>query len=511
MPTDYSIQTQQSNQPHRSAKDLDGPTRQQIGVSALARSESITTLAQTHNTSRKFIYQQKSKVSDALDDAFAPIHDDDDVLFHLPVTKDWLQQVVLSLTLTCHSSYGGVTEFFRDILDRRISKGGVFNIVQGALGKAQNINKVEDLSPIAVGAHDEIFQGDTPVLVGCDVESTYVYLLSQEEHRDSDTWAIRLLELSDQGIQLDHVIADGGKGLRSGQSEAWPETPCWGDVFHPLYDMGKLVTYLENRASSAEQELNILERKMLRAKKKAQGAQYSRALGRAREKHLIATQLLDDIKTLSHWLRDDILSLNGPDYQSRLDLLSFVVEELTTREAYASHRIRPVRRLLEKQGEDLMRFAEELDLSLVQLACAYDVDIHWVRKLLELQAIPESDLRHWELTTELYKSLGAYFYDIQKDLQSILQTTVRASSLVENLNSRLRNYFFLRKTLGNGYLGLLQFYLNHRRYMRSSKEERVGKSPKELLTGQAHKHWLEILGYRMFRQNQVAVGRQKAA
>jgi hypothetical protein len=71
---------------------------------------------------------------------------------------------------------------------------------------------------------------------------------------------------------------------------------------------------------------------------------------------------------------------------------------------------------------------------------------------------------------------------------------VRASSAVENLNSRLRNYFFLRRRLGPGYLQLLQFFLNHRRFVRSEHPGRVGRSPAELLTGQAHAHWLELLG-----------------
>ena len=78
---------------------------------------------------------------------------------------------------------------------------------------------------------------------------------------------------------------------------------------------------------------------------------------------------------------------------------------------------------------------------------------------------------------------------------------VRASSVVENINSRLRDYFFLRKQLGNGYLGLLQFYLNHRRYRRSERIEREGHSPREVLSGQGHEHWLELLGYRRFRQS----------
>jgi hypothetical protein len=79
--------------------------------------------------------------------------------------------------------------------------------------------------------------------------------------------------------------------------------------------------------------------------------------------------------------------------------------------------------------------------------------------------------------------------------------TPRASSIVENLNSRLRNYFFLRRQIGHGYLHLLRFFLNHRRFLRSDRPERVGKSPTELLTGQTQPHWLELLGYTRFQRN----------
>ena len=80
-------------------------------------------------------------------------------------------------------------------------------------------------------------------------------------------------------------------------------------------------------------------------------------------------------------------------------------------------------------------------------------------------------------------------------MEELSARVVRASSLVENLNSRLRNYFFLRRHLGEDDLVLLQFFLNHRRYLRSEHPERVGKSPTELLTGEPHRHWLELLGY----------------
>jgi len=70
--------------------------------------------------------------------------------------------------------------------------------------------------------------------------------------------------------------------------------------------------------------------------------------------------------------------------------------------------------------------------------------------------------------------------------------------VIENLPSRLRGSFFLRRPLGPDYWALLQFYLNHRRFLRREHPERIGNSPAELLTGQTHRHWLEMLGSTRF-------------
>ena len=97
--------------------------------------------------------------------------------------------------------------------------------------------------------------------------------------------------------------------------------------------------------------------------------------------------------------------------------------------------------------------------------------------------------------------LGERYFPLSQALDAVRRRTVRASSLVENFNSRLRNYFFLRRHLGNDYLTLLQFFLNHRRYLRSEHPDRTGRSPAELLTGRSHPHWLELLGYTRFTRN----------
>ena len=108
------------------------------------------------------------------------------------MTTAWLDQFVVSLTLTCHSSYRGVMEFMRDILGVSISLGSVHNLHQVAAQRAAVINQTQDLSQIRVGLNDEIFHCNEPVLAGVDARSTYCYLLAAEQHRDGDAWATHL-------------------------------------------------------------------------------------------------------------------------------------------------------------------------------------------------------------------------------------------------------------------------------------------------------------------------------
>src|SRR5208337_2481189 len=165
-----------------------------------------------------------------------PSNTSDKVLFYLPVTKAWLRQLVLGLVLICHSSTRGVVELLRDLFDFRISLGTVHNIVHSPVAQARRINQQYDLSSIHIGLLDEIFQARDPVLVGVDAQSTFCFWLSPEEHRDADTWGVRLLELVDRGFAPQATIADFASGLRAGHQEALPGRLCRGDVFHALYD-----------------------------------------------------------------------------------------------------------------------------------------------------------------------------------------------------------------------------------------------------------------------------------
>lgn len=485
------------------AKAMPPSQRLQMGLQALVGTQSITDLADEADVSRTFVYRQSAIAARAVRDAFAPQHVDDQVLFYLPVTKQWLRQFMLALVLICHSPLRGVVELLRDLFDYDISLGTVFNTVHAAITSARARNQAQDLSHVRVGGHDEIFQAGQPVLVGVDLLSTYCYLLSIEEHRDADTWGVRLLELQERGYDPDFVVADAGNALRAAQAEVMPGTACRSDVFHALHEMHEVITKLENRAYEAMSTCADLQKKMARHQQRHGRADRSRAqdLSNATKKRDQAIALADDVALLGRWLHQDVLDLAGPVHAERRALYDFLVAERKARVRGAAQLVGPLVTYLQGQRDNLLTFAMQLDRDLADLAADYAIAPEVVRECFAVQTLPLDSPRRWRREAPLRPMLGACYFPLSQQLQDLRYRTVRASSLVENLNSRLRSYFFLRRHIGNDYLALLQFFLNHRRYPRSDRSERVDKSPAELLSGHSHPHWLELLGYTRFSRN----------
>ncbi|CAN5889792.1 hypothetical protein BH23PLA1_BH23PLA1_41950 [soil metagenome] len=486
------------------AQRLGPDQRQQLAVEILAGTQPLAELARQHQVSRKFLYQQVDTATLALNQAFEPTPAAEDVLFYLPVTKAWLRQFVLALVLICHSPYRAVVELLGDLFDWKLSLGSVHNIFHSAVATARVRNQGQDLAGVRIGAHDEIFQADHPVLVGVDTASTYCYLLSLEDHRDAATWGVRLLELLEQGFDPEAIVADAGSGLRAGQALALPDVPCRGDLFHILRDLEQLGSSLENQAYGTIQETERRRQQLDRAQRQdgrgraksvASAAQLWRHAQAASD---TAVALYDEVALLIGWLRHDVLAVAGPCHADRRLLYDFIVAELKSRASRCPHRLGPICRQLENRRDELLAFTRVLDEQLEQLGQELQVPVDLLRQLLGVLAREERDPRRWTEERPLRARLRGRFHEVQAAVAALARGTVRASSLVENLNSRLRSYFFLRRHLGSDYLALLQFFLNHRRLERSDRPERVGKTPAELLTGQSHPHWLEMLGYTRF-------------
>ena len=211
--------------------------------------------------------------------------------------------------------------------------------------------------------------------------------------------------------------------------------------------------------------------------------------------------MADDIAVLTHWLQRDVFAVSSLPYADRCALYDFIVAQLQARQSLCPHRIGPVCTLLKNHRDELLAFAAQLDDDLQHLAATFEIPVTLVGDMLDLHTLDPRRPQFWQNQAALRRELGRRFAPLQQAVRYVADHTVRSSSIIENINSRLRNYFFLRRHLGNDYLTLLQFFFNHRCFLRSECPERVGKSPTQLLTGVEHPHWLEMLGYKRFSRH----------
>ena len=292
------------------------------------------------------------------------------------------------------------------------------------------------------------------------------------------------------------VLAGGhaGQGLRAGQKAAWDGTPCHGDVFHIIRQCEGLANTLSRLAKGATSRRKKLEAKFDRAGQPGPSNALVSEWALARQTEAQAQWLACDVRTLTRWLSRDVLAPAGPDLATRQGLFDFIASELERLEPGDARRIRPVHVALRNQRDDLLAFAGVLDDKLAGIARTLEISTSLVREACMLHHLPTTSTTYWQRWNRLRSEIGGKFHAVFDVVSQAIARPPRSSSLVENLNSRLRTYFTLRRHLGGAYLDLLRFFLNHRRFLRSRYAERRDKSPRELLTGQAHPHWLTLLG-----------------
>jgi hypothetical protein len=474
--------------------------RQQLAVKVLSQQEPISQIANQEQVSRKFLYKQKDIAQKSLNNAFEKKERDQEVLYYLPVTQKWIFQLILGLIFICRSSYRGVVELLRDLFDYPISLGTIHNRVKESVPRARKINDSVDLSPINVASLDELFHSNRPILTGVDNDSSYCFLLQETQHRDEDTWGWYLLEATEQGLEPNYTIADAAKGIRAAHQAVWKDKVCQGDVWHILDQGETLCRSLDKKAQGATTQREKLEAQLEKTNLGSIKSPLSAKLTKAIKNEQNILKLASDVKILVYWLRIDILSLAGASWSERMELMDFVIEELEIRENKAHKGIKSLRVALSNQKDDLLAFANLIDQKLSQIASSFQIPLSYVREVCLLMKKPLSTNNYWQKWNQLHKKLSHKFWELKQAVEQALKSTPRASSLVENLNSRLRNYFHLRKHLGAEYLELLQFFLNHRTFMSSRKPERVSKSPTELMTGEKQPHWLEMLGFERFQR-----------
>jgi hypothetical protein len=219
-------------------------------------------------------------------------------------------------------------------------------------------------------------------------------------------------------------------------------------VFHIQHQCEGLANTLSCLAKGAKSRRTKLEARIDRAGPPGPDTELAARLELARQIEAQADRLARDIRLLTRWLSHDVLALAGPTLVTRQILFDFVVAELQRREPEDARRIRPVRVALQNQRDDLLAFAGVLDEKLAGIAQVHGISAPLVREACVLHHLPSTSTAYWQGWNRLRAKLGGKFHAAFEAVSRTMAETPRSSTLVENLNSRLRTYFTLRRHLG---------------------------------------------------------------
>lgn len=406
------------------------------------------------------------------------------------IDKKTIRRIIVSCAVECKGSIEDIQAHLENIFDIHISEGSISNILTEAAEKAKAFNDSIPLDRIKIGVSDEIFQAGSPVLVGVEPLSTYVYLMNPSKKRDSLAWWMAYCEKQEnQGLNIEESVTDGGLGMKKGIKEAYENIREQYDIFHMLMKFTKAENIYGNKVYGLINAEYKCEKKFSKAKPKITQEECEKACA----KSSIAIAKYDILKILIMWIHE-LLNFGGYSYEERTELINFILEELSHIQINSSYLDEAIK-TLSSNKESLLYFVKKAEKLFLELSIEEGIRLDTLNLFWQQHGISSSKNKYWILDSRLKSSLGNNYCRIKAKATEILKTIVRCSSIVENINSQIRPYLFLKRVLKGKFLDLLQFYLNTRKYLNSRVKERKGKSPLELLTGKEHVNWLDILGY----------------
>lgn len=360
---------------------------------------------------------------------------------------------------------------------------------------------------------DEIFAIDAPILVTIDAHSTAILKIELASDRSAETWGAHFAKLEDHHFCPLGMASDRGLGLVAGYQAA-VEAALWVcDYFHEFRALFTLLHRWERKAYQALRKEYEAASKFDQARSESH---LEKRLRQYEEAHQACEQALsryDHLALLLHLLREtlQICSLEGrlrtkENVRCELTLLLSMMEELS--DATLTETLKPIREHI----QDILVPFEQVEaihaelravippqiLDMLVLAWHHDHFLHQSQS--KQKRYHQSERAEWlaladGLIDEELDPLKARVFDR-------LDSVIRASSLVEMVNSLLRPYLHSCKgQITQETLNLIMFYHNHRRY-KSGK--RKGQAPLELLTGEPLAgEWWELLIQQVNREEEA--------
>jgi hypothetical protein len=479
--------------------DLDPQTRIHIVMLAWLHQGvygKMTHIANYYRISRTFLYQLLLAANLQLEVLFS----EEKLLFH----KDHqhFEHLLLLLRLEGNCSLLSISAILQALHYHPHSVGSLSQFFH-SVGQMLPSTLLMPAKKVVFYLSDEIFAVHVPILLTIDAHSTTILKIELASDRSAETWREHFAALAQHHFVSLGMASDRGLGLVAGYRAAC-DMPLWvADYFHEFRDLFDVLHQLERKAYAAIAKEDDAARKFAGAKSETNLAKRLQQYDTAHQACELAIALYDQLAIRLHLLREalHVCSPQGrlrtqENVRSELLVLFDMIQELDC--AAITHTLTPIRTHVDdivvpfKHAEAI---ATELRGVVPHEALEFLV-LAWHHEHLSYQAGSKSK-RYFQTERDFWLAgaeglLGDEFDTLQALVFDKLDTIVRASSLVEMVNSLIRPYLNSCKgQITQETLNLIMFYHNHRRY-KSGK--RQGKAPLELLTGKPlEAPWWELL------------------
>lgn len=479
--------------------DLDPQTRIEI-VKDVWINQGIygkmTQIAQDYHISRTFLYQLSWAAKHHLEELFS------DPQYLIEPSDFLLEPWILVLRLAGQCSIPSISSIFKHFDYQPSSVGYLSQYLKDYGRSVPSTLRVAEKKMVFY-LSDEIFAIGVPILVTLEAQSTAILKIELASDRSAETWEAHFKDLDKHLFHSIGMASDRGVGLMTGYQAACQDGRWVCDQFHEFQELFHRCQQLERKAYGAigkEMEAVAL---FHNAKSEANLQKRLEQYERSHQACEQAMARYDQLSLLLQWLRAT-LHLCSPlgrlrtveGVRSALIYLLDMIQEVDDEKL--AKLLKPIRSHLD---DILVPFeqVESVHGELLELMPEPIVDalgLAWHHNHLSYQSHGQKKHAHQQQSQQ-WLDFAEGLLDDQFEPRKVLvfeklDTVVKASSLVEMVNSLLRPYLNSSKgQITQETLNLIMFYHNHRRYKGGRRQ---GKAPIELLTGEALQgDWVELL------------------
>jgi hypothetical protein len=479
--------------------DLDPQTRIEI-VQHVWINQGIygkmTRIAQEYHISRTFLYQLSWAARNHLEDLFSDPQ-------HLVEPPDLLLEPwMLLLRLEGKCSIPSISSIFKHVDYQPNSVGYLSESLQ-AYGRSVPSTLSMPHKKVVFYLSDEIFALRVPILVTIDAQSTAILKIELASDRSAKTWETHFKDLGAHRFHSLGMASDRGVGLSVGYRAACKEGFWVCDQFHEFQDLFNRCHQLERKAYSAiAKEVKAAEN-FAHAKSEATLQKRLEQYEKARYACEHAIETYDQLDWLLHLLSQTLhLCSDSGRLRTLQEVRCDLMVILSMIEDIEDDKLPKLLKSIRSHLDDILvpfRQVESIHADLLKRVPQPTLDalvLAWHHDHLSYQS--HGKKKHYRRRESHFwldfseGLLDEKFDELKELVFEKLDSIVKASSLVEMVNSLIRPYLNSSKgQITQETLNLIMFYHNHRRYKGGKRQ---GKAPIELLTGEAlEADWVDLL------------------